>query len=88
MRPPPGPPLSGPNAVSIRPTRDNPLSVADLIPHLGQEAPVAVNVASIANASAEPAFVPLAIYAGAGSASRVHWHAVAVSAPSPYPSHP
>ena len=52
-------------AVTLRPIdRDNLWAVVDLKLHPGQEAFVEVNVASIANASVEPTFVPLAIYAG------------------------
>jgi diamine N-acetyltransferase len=53
--------------VTLRPiTRDNLWAVVDLKLHPGQEAFVADNIDSIANASVEPTFVPLAIYAGEG----------------------
>jgi diamine N-acetyltransferase len=52
-------------SVTLRPiTRDNLWAVVDLKLHPGQEAFVADNIDSIANASVEPTFVPLAIYAG------------------------
>jgi diamine N-acetyltransferase len=51
--------------VTLRPiTRDNLWAVGDLKLHPGQEAFVADNIDSIANASVEPTFVPLAVYAG------------------------
>ena len=51
--------------VTLRPiTRDNLWAVVDLQLHPGQEAFVEDNVASIANAYAEPTFVPLGVYAG------------------------
>ncbi|MCA9878509.1 MAG: GNAT family N-acetyltransferase [Thermomicrobiales bacterium] len=52
-------------AVGLRPlTRDNIWQVVeDLTLHPGQEAFVAPNIDSIANAAVEPTFVPLAIYA-------------------------
>jgi diamine N-acetyltransferase len=51
--------------VTLRPlTRDNLWAVVDLKLHPGQEAFVADNIDSIANAYVEPTFVPLAIYAG------------------------
>lgn len=51
--------------VELRPlTRDNLwLVVEDLALHPGQEAFVAPNIDSIANAAVEPTFVPLAVYA-------------------------
>ncbi len=51
--------------VTLRPlTRDNLWAVVELKLHPGQEAFVADNIVSIANASVEPTFVPLAVYAG------------------------
>ena len=51
--------------VTLRPiTRDNLWAVVALKLHPGQEAFVADNIDSIANASVEPTFVPLAVYAG------------------------
>jgi diamine N-acetyltransferase len=51
--------------VTLRPlTRDNLWAVAELPLHLGQEAFIADNIDSIANASVEPTWVPLAVYAG------------------------
>ena len=51
--------------VTLRPlTRDNLWAVVELTLHPGQEAFVADNIDSIANASVEPTWVPLAIYAG------------------------
>ena len=51
--------------VTLRPiTRDNLWAVVDLKLHPGQEAFVAANVISIANAAVEPTFVPLGIYTG------------------------
>jgi diamine N-acetyltransferase len=51
--------------VSLRPlTRENLWPVVDLTVHPEQEGHVEVNVASIAHASVEPTWVPLAIYAG------------------------
>jgi diamine N-acetyltransferase len=51
--------------VTLRPlTRDNLWAVVDLKLHPGQEAFVADNIDSIANAYVEPTFVPLAVYAG------------------------
>jgi diamine N-acetyltransferase len=51
--------------VTLRPiTRDNLWAVLDLKPHPGQEAFVADNAVSIANAYVEPTFVPLAVDAG------------------------
>jgi diamine N-acetyltransferase len=50
--------------VTLRPlTRDNLWAVVALKLHPGQEAFVADNIDSIANASVEPTFVPLAVYA-------------------------
>jgi diamine N-acetyltransferase len=50
--------------VTLRPlTRDNLWAVVGLKLHPGQEAFVADNIDSIANASVEPTFVPLAVYA-------------------------
>ena len=50
--------------VTLRPlTRDNLWAVVDLKLHPGQEAFVADNIDSIANAYVEPTFIPLAIYA-------------------------
>jgi diamine N-acetyltransferase len=52
-------------SVTLRPiTRDNLWAVVDLKPHAGQEHFVADNIVSIANASVEPTFVPLGVYAG------------------------
>jgi diamine N-acetyltransferase len=45
-------------------TRDNLWAVVDLKLHPGQEAFVADNIDSIANAYVEPTFVPLGVYAG------------------------
>jgi diamine N-acetyltransferase len=51
--------------VCLRPiTRNNLWAVLDLKRHPGQEHFVADNAVSIANASVEPTFVPLAVYAG------------------------
>ena len=51
--------------VTLQPiTRDNLWAVVELKRHPGQEAFVADNIDSIANASVEPTFVPLAVYAG------------------------
>jgi diamine N-acetyltransferase len=51
--------------VTLRPiTRENLWAVVDLKLHPGQEDFVAQNIDSIANASVEPTFVPLAVYAG------------------------
>ena len=51
--------------VTLRPlTRDNLWAVVELQLHPGQEAFVADNIDSIANASVEPTWVPLAVYAG------------------------
>ena len=51
--------------VTLRPiTRDNLWAVVELKLHPGQEAFVAHNIDSIANASVEPTWVPLAVYAG------------------------
>ena len=51
--------------VSLRPLdRDNLWPVVELTLHPGQEAFVAPNIDSIANAYVEPTFVPLAVYAG------------------------
>ena len=51
--------------VTLRPiTRDNLWAVLDLKLHPGQEDFVADNAVSIAHASVEPTFVPLAVYAG------------------------
>jgi diamine N-acetyltransferase len=51
--------------VTLRPlTRDNLWAVVALKLHPGQEAFVADNIDSIANASVEPTFVPLTVYAG------------------------
>lgn len=51
--------------VTLRPLdRDNLWPVVELNLHPGQEAFVAPNIDSIANASVEPTFVPLAVYAG------------------------
>jgi diamine N-acetyltransferase len=51
--------------VTLRPlTRDNLWAVVELKLHPGQEAFVADNIDSIANASVEPTWVPLAVYAG------------------------
>jgi diamine N-acetyltransferase len=51
--------------VTLRPlTRDNLWAVVELKLHPGQEAYVADNIDSIANAYVEPTFVPLAVYAG------------------------
>ena len=51
--------------VTLRPiTRDNFWAVVELKLHPGQEAFVADNIDSIANASVEPTWVPLAVYAG------------------------
>lgn len=52
--------------IELRPVdRDNLwMVVEDLTLHPGQEAFVAPNIDSIANASVEPTFVPLAVYAG------------------------
>jgi diamine N-acetyltransferase len=52
-------------SVTLRPlTRDNLWDVVELKLHPGQEAFVAPNIDSIANAYVEPTFVPLAVYAG------------------------
>ena len=51
--------------VTLQPlTRDNLWSVVELQLHPCQEAFVAPNIDSIANAYVEPTFVPLAVYAG------------------------
>ena len=51
--------------VTLRPLdRDNLWPVVELNLHPGQEAFVAPNIDSIANAYVEPTFVPLAVYAG------------------------
>jgi diamine N-acetyltransferase len=51
--------------VTLRPlTRDNLWAVVELKRLPGQEAFVADNIDSIANASVEPTWVPLAVYAG------------------------
>jgi diamine N-acetyltransferase len=50
--------------VTLQPlTRDNLWAVVDLKLHPGQEAFVADNIDSIANAYVEPSFAPLAVYA-------------------------
>ena len=50
--------------VTLQPlTRDNLWAVVELQLHPGQEAFVADNIDSIANASVEPTWVPLAVYA-------------------------
>ena len=52
-------------SVVLRPLdRDNLWDVVELKLHPGQEAFVAPNIDSIANAYVEPTFVPLAVYAG------------------------
>jgi diamine N-acetyltransferase len=52
-------------SVTLRPlTRDNLWDVVELKLHPGQEAFVAPNIDSIANAYVEPTFVPLAVHAG------------------------
>lgn len=52
-------------SVTLRPiTRDNFFDVLDLTLYPGQEAFVADNAVSIANAYVEPTFVPLGVYAG------------------------
>src|SRR5215212_3967979 len=51
--------------ITLQPiTRDNLWAVVELQLHPGQEAFVADNIDSIANASVEPTWVPLAVYAG------------------------
>ena len=63
--------------VTLQPlTRDNLWAVVELQLHPGQEAFVAPNIDSIANAYVEPTFVPLAVYAGDDAGRLCHvWRA-------------